>query len=172
MTDHTIIHHDPAASPGRSSRCKRGGGFGAPVRLLVFAALVPALALAGCESGTIGGTQLRCESASGLFAPGEVSCTGSAERAGGSVGLELVDTDDVRSGEYRLETVIAVESGAAEATVETASGGEAGGRVSPGDPLRLRATVEVDDDEDLAAALRVRGEEVRGLAHETRLAPR
>lgn len=120
----------------------------------------------------IGGTELRCESSGGLFASGEVSCAGSAERASGTVGLVLAETDGARSGEYRLEAVISAERGSAETTVQTADGEETVGVVSPERPLHLDSTVEVDGDEDLAATLRVRGEEVRGLVHEAKLTPR
>lgn len=127
--------------------------------------------LVGCESGTISGSQQSCQSAGGLFTADRVSCSGSAETASGSVSLDLVGTDDARSGRYRLEALIASEQGSARATVAAAGSGEAGGELSPDRPLRIDAVVDVDEDEDLVASLRVAGEEVRGLSYEATLIP-
>lgn len=62
--------------------------------------------------------------------------------------------------------------GEARAYVNTAAGGQQGGRVSPGKPLRISAVVGLDDEDDgVAVSLEVPGKRVEDLTYEATVAP-
>ena len=142
-------------------------------RLLVLAVLFAccALVLAGCKSGTLTGSQQSCTSTGGFLEDKQVACTGSVAGVRGEPSLGIIDTDEELDGSYRLDATITVGKGEAKAYVST-DGGQAGGRVSPGEPLRISAVVEVDsDDEDVSVDLKVLGKEVEDLRYEATLLP-
>jgi hypothetical protein len=143
-------------------------------RRLVVALLVAtccALALTGCKSGTITGSQQACKSSGGLFADKTVACTGSVGGVRGEPSLGIIDTDEELDGNYKLDATITVGKGTAKAYVDTA-GGQAGGKVSPGEPLRISAVVGLDeDDEEVSVNLKVLGKEVKDLRYEATLLP-
>ena len=141
-------------------------------RLLVVAMLCCTLVLAGCKSGTITGAQQACNSSGGLFADKQVACTGSVAGVRGEPSLGIIDTDEDLSGTYKLDTTITVGKGTAKAYASTAGGGQAGGKVSPGEPLRVSAVVGLDEDEDeVSVNLKVLGKEVKDLRYEATLFP-
>jgi hypothetical protein len=144
-------------------------------RRLVAAVLVAgccALVLAGCKSGTITGSQQACKSTGGLFADKQVACTGTVASVRGEPSLGIIDTDEELSGTYKLDTTIAVGKGTAKAHLSTAEGGQAGGKVSPDEPLRISALVSLDEDDDeVSVNLKVPGKEVRDLRYEATLLP-
>lgn len=139
-------------------------------RLLVVAMLCCAPVLAGCESGTITGSQQACKSSGGLFADKQVACTGSVAGVRGEPSLGIIDADEDLSGTYKLDTTISVGKGTAKAYVSTAGGGQAGGKISPDEPLRISAVVELDDDE-VSVNMKVLGKEVKDLRYEATLFP-
>jgi hypothetical protein len=142
-------------------------------RRLVLALLFVccALVLAGCKSGTITDSQQACKSSGGLFADKQVACTGSVGSVRGEPSLGIIDTDEELGGNYELDATITVGKGTAKAYVDTA-GGQAGGEVSPGEPLRISAVVGVDsDDEDVSVNLKILGKEVKDLRYEATLLP-
>jgi hypothetical protein len=60
-----------------------------------------------------------------------------------------------------------------KAYVSTADGRKAGGKVSPGKPLRIGAVVPInEDDNEVSANLKVLGKEVDDLGYEATVAPR
>lgn len=143
-------------------------------RLLVLAMLFAccALVLAGCKSGTLTGSEQACKSTGGFLADKQVACTGSVAGVRGEPSLGIIDTDEELDGSYRLDATITVGKGTAKAFVSTAGGEKAGGKVSPGEPLRVSAVVEVDsDDEDVSVDLKVLGKEVEDLRYEATLLP-
>lgn len=130
------------------------------------------LLLAGCQTGTITGHQQTCRSAGGFLERQEISCTGSAGRVNGSPSLGIVEVEDDLDGAYRLDATITVERGEARAFVTDAGGERVGGALGPDDPLRITATVEPDEDEDVDVALEVpEGERVENLSYEATLVP-
>ena len=140
-------------------------------RRLVLALLFVccALVLAGCKSGTITDSQQACKSSGGLFADKQVACTGSVGSVRGEPSLGIIDTDEELDGNYELDATITVGKGTAKAYVDTV-GGQAGGKVSPGEPLRISAIVGVDsDDEDVSVNLKVLGKVVKDLRYEATL---
>jgi hypothetical protein len=65
-----------------------------------------------------------------------------------------------------------VGKGEAKAYVSTADGGKQGGKVSPGEPLRIGGAVSLDDeDEEVSVNLKVLGKEVEDLSYEATVAP-
>lgn len=131
-----------------------------------------ALVLAGCKSGTITGSEQACKSSGGLFADKQVACTGSVAGVRGEPSLGIIGTDEELSGTYKLDTTITVGKGMAKAYVSTAGGGQAGGKISPGEPLRISAVVGLDEDDDeVSVNLKVLGKEVRDLRYEATLFP-
>jgi hypothetical protein len=125
-----------------------------------------AFALAGCKSGTITGSEQACKSTGSLFAEKQVACTGSVDSVRGAPSLGIIDTGEELSGSYKLDATITVGKGEAKAYVSTADGKE-GGRVSPGEPLRIGALVGLDeDDEEVAVDLKVLGKGVEDLRYE------
>jgi hypothetical protein len=145
-------------------------------RPLVVALLISgccALVLTGCTSGTITGSQQACKSTGGLFADKQVACTGSVAGVRGEPSLGIIDTDEDLSGDYKLDATITVEKGMAKAYVNTAEGRQAGGKVSPGEPLRISTVVALDeDDEEVSVNLKVLGKEVKDLRYEATLIPK
>jgi hypothetical protein len=84
----------------------------------------------------------------------------------------LVDTGEEPSGSYRLDATITVGKGEAKAYISTAGGGSEGGKVSPGEPLRVGAVVGLDEDDDeVTVDLKVLGKEVEDLRYEATLLP-
>ncbi|HEX6709468.1 MAG TPA: hypothetical protein VF068_03980 [Rubrobacter sp.] len=126
------------------------------------------LLLAGCKSGTITGSQQACKSTGGLFADKRVACTGTVANVRGEPSLGIIDTDEELSGTYKLDATITVGKGTTK--VSTAEGGQAGGKVSPDEPLRISALVSLDEDE-VSVNLKVPGKEVRDLRYEATLLP-
>ena len=130
------------------------------------------LLLAGCTSGTITGSEQSCKSSGGFFADKQVACTGSVAGVRGEPSLGIIDTDEELSGTYKLDATITVGKGTAEAYVSTAEGEQAGGKVSPDEPLRISAVVGLDEDDDeVSVNLKVLGKEVKDLRYEATLLP-
>jgi hypothetical protein len=133
---------------------------------------VCALVLAGCKSGTIADSEQTCKSAGGLLAGRKVTCTGSVGAVRGEPSLGIIDADGDLSGNYELDATIEVGKGEAKAYVDTADGGKKGGKVSPGEPLRISAVVGIErDDEEVSVNLKVLGKEVEDLGYEAMVAP-
>jgi predicted small secreted protein len=134
--------------------------------------VVCALVLAGCKSGTITDSEQTCKSEGGLLAGRKVTCTGSVGAVRGEPSLGIIDADGDLSGNYMLDATIKVGKGEAKAYVDTADGGKQGGKVSPGEPLRIGAVVGIDgDDEDVSVNLKVLGKEVEDLSYEATVTP-
>jgi hypothetical protein len=141
-------------------------------RRLVVAMLFAGCLLAGCTSGAITGSEQSCTSTGGLFADKQVACTGSVAGVRGEPSLGIIDTDEELSGTYKLDATITVGKGTAEAYVSTAEGEQAGGKVSPDEPLRISAVVGLDEDDDeVSVNLKVLGKEVKDLRYEATLLP-
>jgi hypothetical protein len=144
-------------------------------RRLVAAILIAAccvLALTGCKSGTITGSEQACKSSGGLLADKTVACTGSVGGVRGEPSLGIIDTDEELDGNYKLDATITVGKGTAKAYVDTAGGGKAGGKASPGEPLRISAVVGLDEDDgEVSVNLKVLGKEVKDLRYEATLFP-
>jgi hypothetical protein len=130
------------------------------------------LLLAGCKSGTISDSQQTCKSTGGLFSGRKVTCTGSVGAVRGEPSLGVIDADGDLSGDYKLDATLTVGKGEARAYVSTAGGGKAGGKVSPGKPLRIGAVVSLDgEDEEVSVNLKVLGKEVEDLRYEATVLP-
>ena len=130
------------------------------------------LALSGCESGTLVGQEQSCEASGGLLAEERATCTGSVDAVRGSPRLVIVDTDGELEGTYRLEATLSVGKGETKAHVTAADGDRVGGQLSPDEPLRISADVEVDDDEEeVVAELKVAGKKATDLRYEAPLTP-
>jgi hypothetical protein len=141
-------------------------------RHLVVAMLFAGCLLAGCTSGTITGSEQSCTSTGGLFADKQVTCTGSVAGARGEPSLGIIDTDEEISGTYKLDATITVGKGTAKAYADTAEGEQAGGKISPDEPLRISAAVGLDDEDDeISVNLKVLGKEVKDLRYEATLLP-
>jgi len=143
-------------------------------RRLVVAMLFAfcALVLTGCKSGTITGSEQACKSTGGLFADKQVACTGSVAGVRGEPSLGIIDTDEELSGNYKLDATITVGKGTTKAYVSTTGGGQVGGKVSPGEPLRISAVVGLDEvDDEFSVDLKVLGKEVKDLHYEATLFP-
>jgi hypothetical protein len=149
---------------------KRTQEFGRVV-LAPILGVVCALALAGCKSGTTTDLEQSCKSEGGLLAGRKVTCTGHVGKARGEPSVDVIDTDGDLSGNYKLDATIKVGKGEAKAYVGTADGGKRGGKVSPGEPLRISAVVSLDDDE-VSLNLEVLGKEVEDMGYEATVAPR
>jgi hypothetical protein len=146
--------------------------FGRVVLVAPILVVVCAFVLAGCKSGTITDSEQTCKSEGGLLAGRKVSCTGSVSAVRGEPSLGIIDTDGDLSGNYKLDATITVGKGEAKAYVSTAGGGKRGGRVSPGEPLRIDGLVGLgDDDEEVSLNLKVLGKEVRDLHYDATVAP-
>ena len=139
----------------------------------VFATLFAVcLTLAGCKSGTISDSEQACKSTGGLFADAEVTCTGSVGTVRGEPSLGIIDTGEDLSGNYELDATITTGKGEAKAYVSTADGGKAGGKVSPGRPLRIGAVVGLSEtDDEVSVNLKVLGKEVKDLRYEATVLP-
>ena len=134
--------------------------------------VVCALVLAGCKSGTITDSKQTCKSEGGLLAGRKVTCTGSVGAVRGEPSLGIIEADGDLSGNYELDATIEVGKGEAKAYVGTADGGKQGGKVTPGEPLRIGAVVSIDgDDEEVSVNLNVLGKEVEGLSYEATVTP-
>ncbi len=134
--------------------------------------VVCALMLVGCKSGTITNSEQTCKSEGGLLAGRKVTCTGNVGAVRGEPSLGIIDADGDLSGNYILDATIKVGKGEAKAYVNTADGGKQGGKVSPGEPLRIGAVVGIDsDDEEVSVNLKVLGKEVEDLSYEATVAP-
>ncbi len=141
-------------------------------KLALFLVLCGALALAGCQSGTLVDEEQTCESSGALFAQKKATCNGSVGAVRGSPQLAVVDTDGNLEGSYRLEATVSVGRGTTKAHVSAAGGKQIGGEVSPGHPLRISAPLELgEDDEEVSVDLKVSGEEVEDLSYEATLVP-
>lgn len=141
---------------------------------LVLAKIIAccALVLTGCESGTLTGSEQACKSTGGFLADKQVACTGSVAGVRGEPSLGIIDTDEELDGTYNLDATITVGKGTAKAYVSMADGEKAGGKLSPGESLRISAVVEVDEaDEDVSVDLKVLGKEVNDLRYEATLLP-
>lgn len=131
-----------------------------------------ALVLTACTSGTITGSEQACKSTGGLFADKQVACSGSVSGVRGEPSLGIIDTDEDLSGDYKLDATFMVEKGTAKAYVSTADGGQAGGKVSPDEPLRISTVVALNEsDEEVSVNLKVLGKEVKDLRYEATLLP-
>jgi hypothetical protein len=134
--------------------------------------VICALVLAGCKSGTITDSEQTCKSEGGLLAGRKVTCTGSVGAVRGEPSLGIIDADGDLSGNYQLDATIKVGKGEAKAYVSTADGGKQGGKVSPGEPLRIGGVVSLDDDdEEVSVNLKVLGKEVEDLSYGATVAP-
>jgi hypothetical protein len=143
-----------------------------PMVLAPILVVVCALVLAGCKSGTTTDLEQSCKSEGNLLAGRKVACTGSAATVRGEPSVGIIDADGDLSGNYRLDATIKVGKGEAKAYVSAADGGKQGGKVSPGNPLRIGTAVGLDeDDEDVSANLKILGQEVRDLRYEATVAP-
>jgi predicted small secreted protein len=153
---------------GRMTRTQK---FGRMVLAPIFV-VVCALVLAGCKSGTITGSEQTCKSEGGLLAGRKVTCTGSVGAVRGEPSLGIIDADGDLSGNYKLDATITAGKGEAKAYVSTADGGKQGGKVSPGEPLRIGAVVGLgENDEEVSVNLKVLGKEVQDLSYEATVAP-
>ena len=153
-------------------RQERQGKRGGIVLSLVLSLVAALFALAGCKSGTLVGQEQSCEVSGGLLAEDRVACTGSVDAVRGEPQLVIVDTDGELHGTYRLEATLSVGKGETKAHVTAVDGDRVGGQLSPGEPLRISADVEVDDeDEEVAAQLKVAGKKASDLRYEASLAP-
>ena len=134
--------------------------------------VVCALVLAGCKSGTTTDLERSCKSEGGLLAGRKVTCNGSVGTVQGEPSVGVIDADGDLSGNYELDATINVGTGEAKAFVSTTDGGRVGGKVSPDQPLRIRAVVGLDeDDEDVSVNLQVLGKRVENLSYEATVAP-
>jgi hypothetical protein len=139
---------------------------------LILSLVTVLFALAGCESGTLVGQEQTCEVSGGFLSEGSATCAGTVDAVRGSPQLVIVDTDEELDGTYRLEATLSVGKGETKAHVTAADGDRVGGVASPGEPLRISADVEVDDeDEEVAAELKVAGKEAADLRYEASLTP-
>lgn len=139
---------------------------------LVMSLCAALLALSGCESGTLMGQEQTCESSGGLLAEERATCSGSVDGVRSSPQLVIVDTDGELDGTYRLEATLSVGKGETKAHVTAADSERVGGELSPDEPLRISADVEVDDDdEEVVAELKVAGKEATDLRYEASLTP-
>jgi hypothetical protein len=157
------------ANMGRNLRWPRLAGSASGC----FVACCAALSLVGCTSGTLSGTQQRCEATFGLLESKKVSCSGSVDSVSGSPSLSVIEISESLNGAFRLETTIKVGRGTAKAHVTDIDDKQVGGEVSPGDPLRIVTEVypeEVpgsEDEERVEVQLKVaEGDEVSGLRYE------
>jgi len=141
---------------------KRGG--------LVLSLVAALFALAGCKSGTLVGQEQSCEVSGGLLAEERAACTGSVDAVRGEPQLVIVDTAGELDGTYRLEATLSVGKGETKAHVTAVDGDRVGGQLSPGEPLRISADVD-DEDEEVAAQLKVAGKKASDLRYEATLAP-
>ena len=141
---------------------KRGG--------LVLSLVAALFALAGCKSGTLVGQEQSCEVSGGLLAEERAACTGSVDAVRGEPQLVIVDTDGELDGTYRLEATLSVGKGETKAHVTAVDGDRVGGQLSPGEPLWISADVD-DEDEEVAAQLKVAGKKASDLRYEATLAP-
>ena len=140
--------------------------------LTTFFVICCVLSLAGCKSGTLTGSEQACKSTGGLFAEKKITCTGSVGTVRGEPSLSVIDADGDLSGNYELDATITVGKGEAKAYVSTADGGTEGGKVSPGEPLRINAVVELGEvDEEVSVNLKVLGKEVKDLRYEAKVLP-
>jgi hypothetical protein len=106
----------------------------------------------------------------GLLAEEKATSTGSVDAVRGEPQLVIVDTDGELDSTYRLEATLSVGKGETKAHVTAADGDRVGGQISPGEPLRISADVEVDDDdEEVAAQLKVAGKKANDLRYEAPL---
>jgi hypothetical protein len=141
---------------------KRGG--------LVLSLVAALFALAGCKSGTLVGQEQSCEVSGGLLAEERAACTGSVDAVRGEPQLVIVDTAGELDGTYRLEATLSVGKGETKAHVTAVDGDRVGGQLSPGEPLWISADVD-DEDEEVAAQLKVAGKKASDLRYEATLAP-
>jgi hypothetical protein len=138
---------------------------------LVLSLCAAVLAFSGYKSGTLVGQEQSCEVSGGLLAEERAACTGSVDAVRGEPQLIIVDTDGELDGTYRLEATLSVGKGETKAHVTASDGDRVGGQVSPGEPIRISADVEVDDDdEEVAAQLQVAGKKVNDLRYKADLA--
>jgi hypothetical protein len=141
---------------------KRGG--------LVLSLVAALFALAGCKSGTLVGQEQSCEVSGGLLAEERAACTGSVDAVRGEPQLVIVDTAGELDGTYRLEATLSVGKGETKAHITAVDGDRVGGQLSPGEPLWISADVD-DEDEEVAAQLKVAGKKASDLRYEATLAP-
>jgi hypothetical protein len=108
----------------------------------------------------------------GLLAEERAACTGSVDAVRGSPQLVILDTDRELDVTYRLGATLSVGKGETKAHVTAADGIRVSGQLSPGEPLRISADDEVDDDvEEAIAALKVTGKKANDPRYEKSLAP-
>ena len=139
---------------------------------LILSLCAAVLALSGCKSGTLVGQEQSCEVSGRLLAEERAACTGRVDAVRREPQLVIVDTDAELDGTYRLEATLSVGKGETKAHVTAADGDRVGGQLSPDEPLRISADVEVDDeDEEVAAQLKVAGKKASDLRYEASLAP-
>ena len=101
-----------------------------------------------------------------LRLPGAIGSTPSVGRSS----LSLKSSKKLAHGvSYRLDATIAVARGTARANVTAADGEQVGGEVTPEAPLQITAVTEPGDEEEIDAALKVVGKEVRDLRYEATL---
>ena len=141
-----------------------------------FVACCAVLSLVGCTSGTLSGAQQSCESTFGMLDAKKVTCTGSVDTISGSPSLSVIEIGESLNGAFRLETTITVGRGMAKALITDVEDQKVGGEVSPGEPLRIVASVypeEItgsEDEEKVDLQLEVaEGKEVRDLRYEATL---
>ena len=106
----------------------------------------------------------------------KVTCTGSVDTISGSPSLSVIEIGESLNGAFRLETTITVGRGTAKARITDVEDQKGGGEVSPGEPLRIVASVypeEItgsEDEEKVDLQLEVaEGKEVRDLRYEATL---
>ena len=108
-----------------------------------------------------------CTSSGGLMGPSDFTRSGTAETVKGK-GLLTFDGEDDSDPDYRMDLTASVQSGTMDVSASTVGGGEEGGEVSPGNPVRIQAVVP-SSDEDVSVDLAVKGgeeAEVGGLGYE------
>jgi len=100
------------------------------VVLAIAYAMLCALVLVGCKSGTPSRGRNRLASPRAAYWPGEITCTGSASVVRSELSLSIIDADGNLSGNYKLNATISAKKGEAKAYVST-TGGKEGGKVAP-----------------------------------------
>ena len=133
-------------------------------RWLAAACLAVVLLATGCLSLT--NHSQSCTSSGGLMGPSEFSCSGTAGTVKGEGPLSFDGEDD--DPDYRMNLSVSVESGTMDVFASTVDGGREGGKVSPGNPVRIEAVVP-SSDEDVSIDLAVKGgeeAEVGGITYE------
>ena len=147
--------------PGREEATQGKG----PRWLAAPMGLAVVLLATGCL--TLTNHSQSCTSSGGMLGPSEFTCSGTAETVKGEGPLTF-DGEDDDDPDYRMDLTVSVESGTMDVVADAVDGGQKGGEVSPGNPVRIQAVVP-SSDEDVSVDLAVKGgeeAEVGGLGYE------